>query len=82
MTTEKYTLSLDRQDICKLMTACTGIAIEMEMEMKHDPDCPEYRREKVLPESIKMWKALRDLINEQLEEQDKKQDWYDPRYYK
>lgn len=73
---ENYTLNLKRSDICKMLTACTSIWIEMDDEMRNDPDCPEYRREHVLPESIKMWRALHDEIEKQLDEQDAKQDWF------
>lgn len=71
-----YTLKLNRSDICKLLTACTNIMIDMRTEMEYDEECPEYRRRHVLPESIKMWEKLHDLIETQLDEQDSKQDWY------
>lgn len=68
--TENYLLTLSRLDICDLMLACTGIIIDAKTEMKSDPDCPEYRREHVLPETIKKWQSLHDLLEKQLDAQD------------
>lgn len=73
---DTYTLKLNRLDICKLLTACTTIKWGMIEEMNNDPDCPEYRRDHVLPNSIKMWEQLYEQIETQLDEQDKRQDWY------
>lgn len=50
--TSNYTLTLDRLEICDLMLACTGIVIDSKMEMERDPNCPQYRMEHVLPETI------------------------------
>lgn len=71
-----YTLNLSRRDICDLLMACTGIKWDAIEEMKNDPECPEYRRDHVLPETIKKWEKLHNLLESQLDEQDKKQDWY------
>lgn len=76
MNTEKYTLNLDRLEICDLLLACTHIVCESITEMRNDQECPEYRREHVLPATIEKWKKLHDLVEAQLDEQDKKQDWY------
>ena len=70
-----YTLNLTRGEICKLMLACTEIWLEMDEEMK-SAECDEYRKDHVLPESIKMWRELHDKLESQLDEQDKNQDWY------
>ena len=80
MANETYTLELTRSEICDLLLACTEIKWSAIDEMKNDPDCPEYRRDVVLPGTIKKWQSLHDIIDEQLTEQDKKQDWYDERY--
>lgn len=76
MDDSKYLLILDRLEICDLMMACTGIVCDARTEMSSDPDCPQYRREHVLPETIKKWQALHDLLEKQLEKQDRLQDWY------
>lgn len=68
----KYTLNLDRHQICDLLLACTHIICNAREEMEHDPNCPEYRREHVLPGTIKKWKNMHDALAEQLEEQDGK----------
>lgn len=73
---KNYTLNISRSDICKILTACTEVIIAKDTEMRLDENCPEYRRGHVLPESIKMWRELHDEIMKQLDEQDKKQDWY------
>lgn len=65
-----YTLNMHRTEVCDLMMACTALIIELENEMKHDETCPQYRREHVLPESIKKWKRLHDMLKEQLDTQD------------
>lgn len=65
-----YTLKLNRLELCDLMLACTNIVWQSIDEMKNDPECPEYRREHVLPEAIKKWQALHDEIKAQLEAQD------------
>lgn len=80
MAKETYTLELTRTEICDLLLACTEIKWGAIEEMKNDPDCPEYRRDVVLPGTIKKWQKLHDIIDAQLTEQDKKQDWYDERY--
>lgn len=72
----KYLLSLDRLYICDLMLACTHIVWGAREEMERDPDCPEYRRTHVLPETVKKWQALHDLLADQLDRQDRLQDWY------
>lgn len=72
----KYLLSLDRLYICDLMLACTHIVWDARHEMASDPDCPQYRREHVLPGTIEKWQALHDLLADQLDRQDRLQDWY------
>ena len=71
-----YTLKLSRHEICDLLLACTSIKCDAMNEMKNDADCPEYRRNNVLPKTIEKWGNLHDLLEAQLDEQDKKQDWY------
>lgn len=75
--TSKYTITLDRIELCDLMLACTGIVIDAKQEMENDPDCPQYRREHVLPGTIQKWQRLHDLIEAQIDEIDKKRgmDW-------
>lgn len=75
--TTNYTITLDRSELCDLMLACTGIVIDARIEMESDPDCPQYRREHVLPGTIKKWQRLRDLIEVQLDQIDKERgmDW-------
>ena len=75
MDDNKYLLSLDRLQICDLMLACTHIIWASRDEMEKDPDCPAYRREHVLPGTIKKWQALHDLLEKQLDKQDRLQDW-------
>ena len=72
----EYTLKLTRLQICDLLLACTHIKCNAIYEMKNDPECSDYRREKVLPGTIAKWGNLHDLIEAQLDEQDKTQDWY------
>lgn len=67
-----YRLNLDRREICDLMLACTQIANAARDEMNNDPNCPEYRREHVLPGTVNKWKTLHDLLEKQLDEQDQK----------
>ncbi len=75
--TTNYTITLDRNELCDLMLACTGIVIDARIEMENDPNCPKYRREHVLPGTIKKWQRLHDLIEAQIDEIDKKRgaDW-------
>ena len=72
---DKYLLSLDRLHICDLMLACTHIVWDARDEMR-DPECPEYRREHVLPGTVEKWQSLHDLLEKQLDKQDRLQDWY------
>lgn len=65
-----YLLSLNRLEVCDLLLACTNIICASREEMLKDPDCPEYRREHVLPETIKKWQALHDKVERQLDRQD------------
>lgn len=76
MNDDKYILNLDRLHICDLMLACTHIIWDAKDEMANDPNCPEYRREHVLPGTIKKWQDLHDLLEKQLDKQDRLQDWY------
>lgn len=61
-----YIVQLDRLEVCDLLLACTHIAMAAREEMKNDPNCPEYRREHVLPGTIKKWTDLHDKIEKQL----------------
>lgn len=70
MNENEYTIRVNRLEMCRLMQACSNIVMEMKDEMKNDPDCPTYRRERVLPESIKMWQELHDKVQRQLDCQD------------
>lgn len=72
---EKYTLSLDRLEICDLLLACTAIVVDARMEME-SADCNQYRKEHVLPGTIEKWQKLHDIVDKQLDDQDKEQDWY------
>lgn len=62
-----YVISVNRLEVCDLMLACTEIVIDLRHEMESDPDCPQYRREHVLPDSIKKWQALHDKLERQLD---------------
>lgn len=61
-----YTITLSRLEICDLMLACTHVKWDAIDEMKNDPECPEYRRERVLPDTVKKWEGLHDKIKKQL----------------
>lgn len=67
MNEKNYVLSVSRLEVCDLMLACTGIVCDMRTEMLTDPDCPEYRRNHVLPESMKKWQRLHDKLKKQLD---------------
>lgn len=69
MNENTYTLQLTRLEICDLMLACTRIFCEAREEMQ-SPDCNEYRREKVLPGTVRKWEGLHDKVKRQLEAQD------------
>lgn len=71
-----YTLHLNRTDLCDLLMACTSIKIEARIEMDNDPNCSEERRTRILPNTIKKWERLHDILKTQLDEQDQKQEWY------
>lgn len=66
MNNNGYFLYLQRGEICDLLIACTSIVSEADREMK-DPECPEYRREHVLPGTIQKWQKLHDKLFKQLE---------------
>ena len=66
MKENEYILKLSRLEICDIMLACTSIKLSARDEMLNDPDCPEYRRDVVLPGTIKKWEALHDNIERQL----------------
>lgn len=70
-----YLLSISRLDVCKISMAITSLIIDMRREL-NDPECNEYRKEHVLPQSIEMWQKLHDKVNDQLDRQDRLQDWY------
>ena len=67
MREKDYVLSVSRLEVCDLMLACTHIVCGAREEIETDPDCPEYRRTHVLPETIKKWQALHDKLNRQLD---------------
>lgn len=67
---EEYTITMQRGDITRLMQACTAIIIEMQDEMRN-PETNEYRRERVLPNSIQMWQRIHDEVERQFDEQDR-----------
>jgi len=62
-----YVVSVSRLEICDLMLACTHILCSAREEMTSDPTCSEYRREHVLPGTIKKWQALHDKLKRQLD---------------
>lgn len=70
MNENEYTIRVNRLEMCKLMQACSSVIWDMRNEMSNDPNCPEYRRSHVLPESIKMWQELHDKVQRQLDCQD------------
>ena len=70
MKTENYTLTKNRQEMIRLSQACLHVIIDMEDEMNNDENCPEYRREVVLPNSIKMWELIRKQVDDQIAAQD------------
>ena len=67
MNENNYILSLNRQEVCELMLACTQIVCDAHDEMEHDQSCPEYRRTHVLPNTIQKWQSLHDKIAAQLD---------------
>lgn len=67
---ERVMLDVSRQDVCKLLIACTGIEWDMRDEMRDDATT-EGRRA-VLRESIKMWHGLHDMLKNQLDRHDAK----------
>lgn len=71
---ENYKLKLTRSEICDLMMACTSIIADAEYEMKYDTKCPVYRRNHVLPGTIKKWQTLHDKLKKQLDVQDQKEE--------
>ena len=73
--TNEYTITLNRQDISRLLLACTSIIVDSRFEMTNDPKCPEYRKTEVLPATIKMWQKIHDNLEKQLQEQDAKHNY-------
>ena len=71
MNSDVYDLELTRIEICDLMLACTSVEFAAKDEMKH-PDCPKYRRECVLPATVKKWAELHDKLKAQLDALDAK----------
>ena len=67
MNENSYVLNVSRLEVCDLMLACTHIVCASRDEMERDPDCPEYRRTHVLPETIKKWQRLHDKLERQLD---------------
>ena len=61
-----YTITLTRLELCDLMLACTHIKWDAIDEMNNDQNCPEYRKQHVLPETVKKWSALHDKLDKQL----------------
>lgn len=68
--TTNYTITLDRNELCDLMLACTAIVIDSRNEMENDLSCSKYRREHVLPGTIQKWQRLHDLIEAQIDKID------------
>ena len=66
---EHYTLTLTRNEMCRLMSACTHIVIDHQMEY-NDPETTEGRK-KVITGTIKMWQGIHDKVEAQIDEQDK-----------
>ena len=66
MNEKNYVLSISRLEVCDLMLACTNIVCGA-MEEMHDPNCNEYRRQHVLPGTVKKWQALHDKLEKQLD---------------
>ena len=66
MNEDNYTVTLSRLDICDLLLACTEIKFSALDEMKQK-DCPEYRRDHVLPGTVAKWQRLHDKLHEQLD---------------
>lgn len=62
-----YVVSISRLEICDLMLACTHIVCAAREEMTSNLSCPEYRRDHVLPGTIKKWQALHDKLKRQLD---------------
>ena len=65
MNDRNYFLYLSRSEVCDLLVACTSIVDGAKWEMK-SPDCPEYRRDNVLPSTIQKWQKLHDKLEQQL----------------
>ena len=66
---ENYTLTMNRLDILRLSQACLHIIFDMQDETR-DPNCDEYRREHVLPESVAMWRRIMEEVDRQVDAQD------------
>ena len=70
MKTENYTLTMNRQEMIRLSQACLHVIFDMKNEMSNDENCPEYRRNVVLPNSIKMWERIMKQVDDQIDAQD------------
>ena len=66
MNDSEYIIKLTRLEVCDLMLACTHVKWDAINEMKNDPDCPQYRREVVLPATVAKWGKLHDKVEAQL----------------
>lgn len=71
---EEYTITMDRGDILRLRQACTAVYWEFRNEAEAEETSEE--RKRIAKGSAEMWKRIRDEVDHQIEEQDKKQDWY------
>ena len=60
---------MNRQDMLRLTQACLALIIDMEDEMKSS-DCTEYRRDHVLPQSVAMWRRIKEEVDRQIDAQD------------
>ena len=65
MNENAYTLTLSRLEICDLLLSCSMIAIDAEREAA-SADCDDYRKNHVLPGTIKKWRSLHDKLSAQL----------------
>lgn len=67
MNEKTYTITLSRLEVCDILLACSHVKWGAIEEMEKDPDCPEYRRTVVLPDTVKKWGNLHDKIEKQLQ---------------
>ena len=65
MNGKEYTVIISRLELCDLLLSCTHITCEATAEMS-SPECSEYRKQHVLPGTIRKWQALNDKLEMQL----------------